>query len=77
MNNCKLAGTTDGLAELFRRESWNRTGFAAIDAAKNADGKYTSGTFVGDKSSFESRVADGYKITGGSGTYGIWTVANG
>ena len=50
----------------------NTTAIVAIDATKNADGKYTGGTFVGSKSAIEAKLAAGLVPTeNADGTYGV------
>ena len=66
------ASTTVSLADLVELDA--DTGFAAIDATKNEDGKYTAGRFVGKEDAIRSSIAEGYALTvGDDGSYTLDT----
>jgi len=56
MTNCTVAKGT--MADAVANSA--DTGLVAIDATKNADGKYTAGTFVGSKTVLDANVAPDY-----------------
>lgn len=66
------ASATVSLADLVECDA--DTGFAAIDATKNEDGKYTAGRFVGKEDAIRTAIADGYALTvGDDGSYTLDT----
>ena len=82
LNGCSVDGDT-AAATVAKLASTNMTdttaanpsGVLAIDATKNTDGKYISGTFVGAQSNIDTNLAEGYvAVKDDNGNY---TVAQG
>jgi len=55
INDCTVDG--DDIKNLLRADDNNVSGIAAIDAVKDADGKYISGTFVGSETAIKAAIA--------------------
>ena len=80
MASCKVVAadgsesTTAAVTDLIKTDKNINNGFAAIDAAKDASGKYISGTFVGAKSAVDAAIASGCDVvTNEDGTHTIMT----
>ena len=80
MASCKVVAadgsesTTAAVTDLIKTDENTNNGFAAIDAAKDASGKYISGTFVGAKSAVDAAIASGCDVvTNEDGTHTIMT----
>ena len=80
MASCKVVAadgsesTTAAVTDLIKTDNDTNNGFAAIDAAKDASGKYISGTFVGAKSAVDAAIASGCDVvTNEDGTHTIMT----
>ena len=79
MASCKVVAadgsesTTAAVTDLIKTDENTNNGFAAIDAAKDASGKYISGTFLGDAAAVGAAIAPGYES---SSSGNIHTVTN-